>query len=108
MSTKLSILAFGAHPDDIEFGCGGVIVRETRAGNHAHFVVCSRGESATNGTPAERTREAQKGAKLLGATVAFLKLDGDCRLEARPANALAVAVILRRFSPSVVLAPTVV
>ena len=109
MSTKpLSILAFGAHPDDIEFGCGGVIVRETRSGNRAHFVVCSRGESATNGTPAERTREAQKAAKHLGAGIEFLKLDGDCRLEANPANALTIAGILRRLRPVIVLSPAVV
>lgn len=109
MNTRpTSILAFGAHPDDIEFGCGGVIVQATRAGSRAHFVVCSRGESGTNGTPAERTREAQKAAKLLGATIEFLKLDGDCRLEANPANALAVAGILRGFRPAIVLAPSVV
>lgn len=108
MSTDpLSILACGAHPDDIEFGCGGVIARETGTGSRAHFVVCSRGESATNGTPAERTREAKKAAKLLGATVEFLKLDGDCRLEAHPANALRLASIIRQLRPTVVLAPTV-
>jgi LmbE family N-acetylglucosaminyl deacetylase len=108
MSRPLSILAFGAHPDDIEFGCGGVIALEGRAGSRAHFVVCSRGESATNGTPAERTRETQKAARLLGATVEFLKLDGDCRLEARPENALAVARVIRRLQPDIVLAPSVV
>ena len=46
------LLAFGAHPDDIEFGCGGVIARETQAGHKAHFIVCSRGEAGTHGTPA--------------------------------------------------------
>ena len=49
------LLAFGAHPDDIEFGCGGIIARETRAGRPVHFVVCSRGDAGTNGSPAERT-----------------------------------------------------
>ena len=39
------LLAFGAHPDDIEFGCGGVIAKETRAGRKAHLVICSRGRS---------------------------------------------------------------
>jgi LmbE family N-acetylglucosaminyl deacetylase len=48
------LLAFGAHPDDIEFGCGGIIASETRAGRMAHFVVCSRGEAATHGTPKQR------------------------------------------------------
>jgi hypothetical protein len=43
------LLAFGAHPDDIEFGCGGVIAREALAGRRVHLVVCSRGESATHG-----------------------------------------------------------
>ena len=50
------LLAFGAHPDDIEFGCGGVVARETRAGRPGPCVVCSRGESGSNGTPAERDR----------------------------------------------------
>ncbi len=59
------LLAFGAHPDDIEFACGGVIAKATRAGQPAHFVVCSRGEAATHGTPEERIREAQQGAEIL-------------------------------------------
>ena len=59
------LLAFGAHPDDIEFGCGGVIARETQAGHAAHFIVCSRGEAGTHGTPAQRTAEAKKAAALL-------------------------------------------
>jgi len=100
------LLAFGAHPDDIEFGCGGVIARETRAGRVAHFVVCSRGESGTNGTPAQRTAEAKKAAQLLGATLEFVRLDGDAHLELRAAHALKLARLIRRRKPSVVLAPT--
>jgi LmbE family N-acetylglucosaminyl deacetylase len=103
-----SLLAFGAHPDDIEFGCGGVVARETQGGRAAHFVICSRGEAGTRGTPAERTAEAEKSAALLGATVEFLQLDGDAHLEARPAHAILLAGILRRRQPAVVLAPTVV
>ena len=63
------LLAFGAHPDDIEFGCGGVIASETHAGRQAHFVVCSRGEAGTHGTPKQRVAEAKKSAGLLGATI---------------------------------------
>jgi len=100
------LLAFGAHPDDIEFGCGGVIARETRAGRRVHFVVCSRGEAGTNGTPAGRTAEAKKAAALLGATLEFLKLDGDAHLEVRAAHALKLAGIIRRVRPGVILAPT--
>ena len=66
------LLAFGAHPDDIEFGCGGVIARETRAGRRVHLVICSHGEAGSNGTPAERKVEAERAAALLGATVEFI------------------------------------
>jgi LmbE family N-acetylglucosaminyl deacetylase len=101
------LLAFGAHPDDIEFGCGGVIARETAAGRPVHFVVCSRGESATHGTPRQRVAEAKKAAALLGATIEFLDLGGDAHFECGVAQALKLAAIIRRVRPGVVLAPSV-
>jgi len=100
------LLAFGAHPDDIEFGCGGVVAAETQAGRPAHFVVCSRGEAGSNGTSAQRTREARRGAELLGATLEFAALGGDGHFERRAAHALALAAIIRRIRPGIVLAPT--
>ncbi|MGC5075394.1 PIG-L family deacetylase, partial [Escherichia coli] len=63
------ILVFGAHPDDIEFGAGGIIARETRAGRKAHFVVTSSGEAASSGTSKERMAEAKAAAEILGATI---------------------------------------
>jgi LmbE family N-acetylglucosaminyl deacetylase len=102
----LPLLVFGAHPDDIEFGCGGVIARETQAGRAAHFVVCSRGEAATHGTPRQRTVEAKKSAARLGATLEFVDLGGDAHLEVRRTHALALAAIIRRVRPGIVLAPT--
>src|SRR5579862_8213822 len=88
------LLVFGAHPDEVEFGCGGIVARETQAGRAAHLVVCSRGEAATNGTPAERTAEAQASAALLGATLEFALLDGDTRLEVRVEHSLKLAEII--------------
>jgi LmbE family N-acetylglucosaminyl deacetylase len=102
------LLAFGAHPDDIEFGCGGIIARETRNGRRAHFVICSRGESATHGTPAVRSAEAERAAAFLGATMEFVELDGDASLETKPAHALKLAAVIRRVRPGVVLAPSLV
>ncbi|HYV40093.1 MAG TPA: PIG-L family deacetylase [Gemmataceae bacterium] len=102
------LISFGAHPDDIEFGCGGVIAQETRAGRPVHFVICSHGEAGTNGTPAERTAEAEKAAKILGATLEFLELDGDAHLEMRSSHTVKFAAIIRRLKPGIVLAPTVV
>lgn len=100
------LLCFGAHPDDIEFGAGGIVARETQAGRPAHFVVCSRGEAGTNGTPAERTKEAEKAAKFLGATLEWLELDGDSHLDVRNAHALKLAAVIRTVRPALVLAPT--
>lgn len=102
------LLAFGAHPDDIEFGCGGVIAQETRGGRQAHFVICSRGEAGSHGTPKQRAAEAKNAAALLGATFEFLELDGDAHLEVRAAHAIKLSKIIRRTRPAIVLAPSVV
>ncbi len=100
------LLAFGAHPDDIEFGCGAVVARETQAGRRAHLVVCSLGESGTHGTPARRVAEARRAAAILGASLEFVLLGGDARLEATAAHALRLAAVIRRVRPAIVLAPS--
>jgi N-acetylglucosamine malate deacetylase 1 len=102
------LLAFGAHPDDIEFACGGVIAKETRAGRKAHFVLCSHGESASHGTPDQRTKEAEASAKILGASLEFVELDGDAHLEIRTEHAIKLAQVIRIVRPGIVLAPTLV
>ena len=113
MPTKRTIeagplLAFGAHPDDLEFGAGAVLAAEARSGRPVHCVVCSRGEAATHGTPAQRTREARRAARLLGATLEFADLGGDAHFAETAALAIRLAAILRRVRPSIVLAPSVV
>lgn len=100
------LLAFGAHPDDIEFGCGGVIANETRYGRAAHFVVCSRGEAATNGSPEQRVKESKKAARILGATLDFVELDGDARLELAFRHLVTIARVIRSQKPGIVLAPS--
>jgi len=105
--TELAPLAaFGAHPDDIEFGCGAVIALETRAGRPVHFIVCSRGESATHGSPAQRKQEAEKSAAILGASIEFIELGGDAHFEISVSHAIKIAKILRRLRPGIVLAPS--
>jgi LmbE family N-acetylglucosaminyl deacetylase len=102
------LIAFGPHPDDLEFACGGVMAREARTGRKVHFVICSRGESGTNGTPKQRAAEARKAAALLGATIEFVELDGDSHLDIRAAHAIKLAGIIRRIRPAIVLAPSIV
>jgi N-acetylglucosamine malate deacetylase 1 len=105
-SRSTPLLVFGAHPDDIEFGCGGVIAVEAQLGRKIHFVVCSRGEAASNGTPKQRATEAKKGAALLGASLEFIELGGDAHFKLRVAHVVKLAGIIRRVKPGIVLAPT--
>ena len=102
------LFVFGAHPDDIEFGCGGIVALETSLGRAAHLVVCSRGEAGSNGTPVQRVAEAQKAAKALGASIEFIELDGDAHLELKAQHAITLAGILRRVKPGIVLVPSLV
>jgi len=102
------LLAFAAHPDDIEFSCGGVVARETQSGRPAHFVICSRGEAASNGTSEIRRVETENAAAILGASQELLLLDGDAKLEMRTAHTLKIARIVRRIRPAVILAPSLV
>jgi N-acetylglucosamine malate deacetylase 1 len=108
MDVMRPLLIFGAHPDDIEFGCGGIIACETSAGRDAHFVVCSQGEAATNGMPEERATESKAAAELLGATIEFIELDGDSHFEIRAAHTIKLASIIRRIQPATVLATSCV
>ncbi len=100
------LLAIGAHPDDIEFGAGGVLAAEARRGRPVHLVVGSRGESGTNGTPELRTQEAEAAAAKLGATLEWIDLGGDANIENSRAGARTIAAIIRRVKPGIVLTLT--
>ena len=101
----MNILAFGPHPDDIEFGCAPILIKEVRAGNQVKMLILSRGEAGSAGIPDGRERESRKAAQLMGATVDFLDLGGDCHLEYTPENAFRIAAEIRKFQPALVLAP---
>src|SRR5579864_5090897 len=100
------ILAIGPHPDDIEFGCAAILIKEIRKGNPVKLLLLSRGEAGTGGTPELREREASEAAKLMGAEIEFLDFGGDCHIEYTLANRLRIAAEIRRLRPSVVLAPS--
>jgi LmbE family N-acetylglucosaminyl deacetylase len=101
----MRILAVGAHPDDVEFGCAPILIQEVRNGNEARILVTSKGEAASAGTPEERAQEARDAARIIGAAIQFLEFGGDCHIEHNAGNAMALALEIRRFKPEVVLAP---
>ncbi len=102
----MRILAIGAHPDDIEFACGGILLVEAARGADIILCVCSRGESGTNGNPSEREDEARRAAELIGAQIDFLELGGDSHVESTPTNAFALARQIRLVKPDIVLSST--
>ena len=99
----MNILAIGPHPDDIEFGCAPVLIKEIRKGNQVKLLVLSRGEAGTTGTPELREREARDAAARMGAALEFLDFGGDCNLQYTPENRLRIAREIRVFRPSIVL-----
>lgn len=66
---KLDILAIGAHPDDVELGCGATLAKEISNGKKVGIIDLTRGELGTRGTAEMRDQEAENAAKILGVTV---------------------------------------
>jgi LmbE family N-acetylglucosaminyl deacetylase len=60
----VNILAFGAHPDDIEYGCGGMLTKYAQRGHAVYMFVASDG--ALGGDPDVRRREQKDAARILG------------------------------------------
>lgn len=61
----MNILAIGAHPDDIELGCGGILIKAARQGHNVYMYSITRGSAS--GDPKQRTRELMMSAKFIGA-----------------------------------------
>ncbi len=101
----VDILAFGAHPDDVEMGCGGLLALAQSRGARTAIVDCTRGEMASRGTAEERGDESAEAAIILGVTARRNLNLGDGRLMDTPENRDIIATEIRRFSPKLILIP---
>ena len=103
---KLDVLAIGAHPDDVELGCGGTVALLAEQGHKVGILHLTRGEAGTRGTPDQREDEARAAAEVLGAVhVDFLEC-GDGALRHGRVEEDQVLAILRELRPDVLLGPT--
>src|ERR671922_3032626 len=76
----MRILAVGAHPDDIELGCGGLLLKASRQGHDVFMYTLTRG--AASGDPEQRTKELMQSAKFIGAKALWIDNFEDTRLNA--------------------------
>jgi bacillithiol biosynthesis deacetylase BshB1 len=103
--SQLDILAIGAHPDDVELGCGGTLALAARQGRRVGILHLTRGERGSRGTAEERLAEAERAAAALGAVeLAFLDC-GDGALRHAEAEEDALIEVLRTWRPELVLGP---
>ena len=100
---KLDILAFGAHPDDVELGCAGTILKEISLGKKVGIVDLTRGELGTRGSAEIRDQEANAAAKILG-VVARENLEmRDGFFVNDEKHQLEIIRMLRKYQPEIVL-----
>lgn len=102
---KVNTLAFGAHPDDVEFGCGGLLAKLAKQGKKTAIVDMSLAELSTNGTVENRLIEANEARKVLGATFREnLEIPNNFFFNIRAYQDKLIHA-LRKYQPDVVLAP---
>jgi N-acetylglucosamine malate deacetylase 1 len=99
---RLDILAFGAHPDDVELFAGGTMAKMAALGYSTGIVDMSRGELGTRGTPTQRKREASKAAQILGVKIRENLAFADGNVPVSPVARLRVIRVLRKYRPKVV------
>jgi bacillithiol biosynthesis deacetylase BshB1 len=104
MNEFFDVLVFGAHPDDVELGCGGTVAKMVGQGKKVAIVDLTRGELGTRGSAELREQEAHTAAEILGVKTRInLRLkDGffQCDLD----SLLEVVTVIRKYKPSIVLA----
>lgn len=106
MVNPCDCLAAGAHPDDVELGCGGTVARLAACGRSVGVLDLTAGESATRGTADERRREAASAAQCLGVRWRECLDLPDGRLdETSEGQAAALVAALRAAAPRVLLLP---
>ena len=99
---KLDILAFGAHPDDVELGCGATLAKEVAHGKKVGIIDLTRGELGTRGTAAIRDQEAADAAAILGVSVRRNLNFADGFFINDKAHQLAIIEMIRLYQPDVV------
>lgn len=98
----VDILAIGAHPDDIEFGCGGILAKMAAQGRSILMMDLTLGEKGTHGDPEIRRKEGIDAAKVIGAERVALDFK-DCEVFDTYENRLKMVREIRKHKPRLIL-----
>lgn len=101
------VLAFGCHPDDVEFMCGGTLALLAQAGCDIHIAVMAGGEMGSQELPpqqirAKRIKEAAASAAVIGAMFHYAG-GHDLEVEYNAAYRRRTVAVMREAAPDIVL-----
>ena len=105
MAKKIDVLAFGAHPDDVELGCGGTLYKLVQLGYSTGIIDLTEGEKGSRGNVEERYKESAKSAKILKVSLRENLKIPDSGIEINKENKFKIIEIIRQTTPTVVFAP---
>ena len=97
----MNILAIGAHPDDIELGCGGTLLKASRQGHNVFMYTLTRG--AASGDPEQRTKELMRSAKFIGAKRLWIDNFEDTKLSLSSELINHIEFFVNKADPDIVL-----
>lgn len=100
---KLDILAFGAHPDDVELGCSGTLLLEKQKGKTSGIIDLTRGELGSRGNAEIRAKEAEDARIILGCAIRENLGLEDGFFEHDKSSRLAVIETIRRYRPDIII-----
>lgn len=100
---KLDILAVGVHPDDVELGCGGTLIKHIKQGYKVGILDLTRGELGTRGSADIRTQELTAAAEILGVSVRENTDFADGFFTNDKAHQLAIIEVIRKYQPEILL-----
>jgi N-acetylglucosamine malate deacetylase 1 len=100
---KLDLLAFGAHPDDVELSCSGTILKAIEQGKKAGVVDLSKGELGTRGNAEIRKMESEKASFILGLSARENLEIEDGFIEYNKINLAKIISVIRKYQPEIVL-----
>lgn len=103
MSSPVALLAFGAHPDDVELGCSGTLIKAVANGKRVAVIDLTQGELGTRGDVPTRQKEAAAAASIMGLVARENLGFRDGFFTNDEQHQLAVIEKIRYYCPDVVL-----